>query len=73
MEGFWDADWAIQKHQHLILGYSYHLGQGEVSWSSKKQQIIALSTVEAEYIAQVHTIKEALWLYTFVSKIQGEP
>ena len=57
----------------LNLRYSYHLGQGEVSWSSKKQWIIALSTVEAEYMAQVHARKEALWLCTFVSKIQGEP
>ena len=72
VEGFCDTDWATQKHWHLILGYSYHLGQGAVIWSSKKQQIIALSTVEAECIAQAHAAKEVLWLCTFISEIQGE-
>lgn len=71
-EGFCDADWATQKDRHLILGYSYHFGQGAVSWSSKKQQIIALSTVEAEYIAQSHAAKEALWLHTFIGELRGK-
>ena len=41
-------------------------------WSSKKQQIIALSTVESEYIAQAHAAKEALWLRTFIAELCGE-
>ena len=38
-------------------------------WSSKKQYIIALSSTEAEYIAQMHAAKEALYLWTFIGKI----
>ena len=45
-------------------------GQGA---SSKKQQLIVLLTVKAEYIAQAHAMKEALWLHTFVSEICREP
>jgi hypothetical protein len=55
------------------VGFAYHFGQGAISWSSKKQQVIALSTVEAKYIAQAHTMKEALWLCSFVSEIRNEP
>jgi hypothetical protein len=72
LEGFWDSDYANQLDCHSIAGFTYHFGQGAVAWSSKKQQLIALSTVEAEYIAQAHTTKEALWLCTFVSEIHGE-
>ena len=43
MEGFCDADWASNKHRHSISGYSFHFGCGAISWSSKKQYIIALS------------------------------
>ncbi len=35
---------------------------GEISWSSKQQEIIALLTTEAEYIALTIAAKEALWL-----------
>ena len=71
VEGYCDADWAGQKHRHSISGYSFHMGKGAVSWSSKKQYIIALSSTEAEYIAQTHVAKEALWLRSFLKQIRG--
>jgi hypothetical protein len=71
LEGYCDADWAGQKDRHSISGYSFHLGQGAVTWSSKKQYIIALSSTEAEYIAQTHAAKEALWLRTFWAEMQN--
>ena len=73
IEGFCDVDWASSTHCHSISGYSFHMGQGTVTWSSKKQQVIALSTMEAEYIALTHAVKEALWLSAFLSKIQAAP
>ena len=60
LEGYSDADWASQPHQHLISGFLFHYGMGAVSWSSKKQSIIALSSTEAEYVAKTHAAKEAL-------------
>jgi hypothetical protein len=71
VEGFCDADWAGQKHRHSISGYSFHYGVGAVSWSSKKQNIVALSSTEAEYVAQTHAAKEGIWLRSFISEIQG--
>jgi hypothetical protein len=57
----------------LIAGYTYHFGQGVISWNSKKQHRIVLSTVEAEYVTQAHAAKEAMWLCTFVSEIRNKP
>ena len=52
------------------MGYSFHFGCGAVSWSSKKQNIIALSSTEAEYIVQMHTAKEAIWLQSFIKEVR---
>jgi hypothetical protein len=72
VEGFCDADWASQKHRHSISGFSFHYGVGAVSWSSKKQNLVSLSSTEAEYVAQTHAAKEGIWLRNFVSEIRGE-
>ena len=68
---FYNVDWAGQLHQHSILGYLFHISQGMVIWSSKKQYIIMLSNTESEYISLVHTTKEGCWLRTFLSEIQN--
>ena len=44
---------------------------GAVLWCTKKQEIISLSTTEAEYVAATHTAKEALWLRTMISELYG--
>ena len=44
---------------------------GAVSWSLKKQNMIALLSTEAEYIVQTHTAKEAMWFQSFISEVQG--
>ena len=69
MKGYCDADWAGQPHQHSILGYLFHLGLGAVSWSSKKQYIIALLSTKSEYIVLAHSVKEGVWLRYLISEI----
>jgi hypothetical protein len=69
LEGFSDADWASQSHRHSISGYAFRMGKGAVTWSSKKQAVVALSSTEAEYIAQTHAAKELIWLRTFLGEI----
>jgi len=71
VEGYCDADWASQKHRHSISGYTFYLGQGVILWSLKNQHIIALSSTEAEYIAETHVTKEALWLQGFIDEVRG--
>ncbi len=40
-----------------------------MSWQAKKQPTVALSSVEAEYMAATQSTKEALWWRTFLSEI----
>ena len=49
------------------------MGAGAISWSSKKQHIVALSSTEAEYIAQMHATKEVLWLHSFLQELCSTP
>jgi len=40
-----------------------------VSWSSKRQPTVALSTTEAEYMALTRAAQQALWMYSFMSEV----
>ena len=51
----------------------FDVAGGYVSWSSKKQPTIALSTAEAEYMAASNAIKEAIWLRTLLRDIGFPP
>jgi hypothetical protein len=48
------------------------IGTGAVTWSSKKQQIIALSSTESEYIGQTHMLKEILWIRQFLGELTAD-
>ena len=69
VEGYADADWASQLDRHSISGYAFCYGCGVITWSSKRQPIIAMSTTEAEYIAAAHATKEIHWLRAFLGEI----
>src|SRR5277367_2701159 len=71
LQGYCDADWASNEGRHSISGFLFHFGVGAISWSSKKQSIVTLSSTEAEYVAQTHAAKEGTWLRAFVNKIRG--
>eukprot|EP00253_Pinus_taeda_P020148 PITA_20148 len=50
-------------------GYVFNLFGGAVSWMSKKQSVVALSTTEAESMAATHASKEAVWLQRLCSSM----
>lgn len=61
--GYSDADWAGDvDNRRSVSGYCYLLGSCLISWSSRKQSCVALSTAEAEYMALAHASQEAVWL-----------
>eukprot|EP00253_Pinus_taeda_P008473 PITA_08473 len=70
IHGFVDADWVGDLDQRRsISGYVFNLFGGTVSWMSKKQSVVALSTTEAEYMAATYASKEAVWLQRLCSSM----
>jgi hypothetical protein len=69
--GYTDSDWAGETEtRKSTSGYVFHLSTGVFSWSSKKQQVVALSTAEAEYIAATNCATQAVWLRRMLSELQ---
>lgn len=72
LEGYCDADWASDTtDRRSTTGFVFLLNGAAVSWNSKKQQTVALSTVEAEYMAMSAATQEALWLKSLYDEIAG--
>ena len=60
--GYTDTNGATEEHRHAISGYAFIIDGGAISWYSRKQELVTLSTAEAEYVAATHMAKEAIWL-----------
>jgi hypothetical protein len=61
--GYLDADWVGRKIDRKSTSRTCQfLGRSLVSWASKKQNSVALSTAEAEYIAAGHCCAQLLWM-----------
>jgi hypothetical protein len=70
LEGWSDSDWASSTDRRSTTGYVFFLNSegGAISWKSRKQPTIALSTCKAEYMALAASTQESL----FVSKLVGD-
>ncbi|KAH9779667.1 hypothetical protein KPL71_007786 [Citrus sinensis] len=68
VEGFVDSDYAgdLDKRRSLT-GYLFRLSGCTISWKASLQNVVALSTTEAEYTAAADAIKEAIWLKGMVT------
>ena len=53
-------------------GYVFQVGGTAISWRSKKQTCVALSTAEAEYIALASAAQESLWLQELLADLKKE-
>ena len=58
---FCDADWGSNRDRKSTSGYMITMAGGAIAWSSKKQNTVALSTAEAEYVSATHVAKQVLW------------
>ena len=64
LHAYTDADFAkgALPDSKSTLGYVFFLASGPISWQSKRQSMVAISTTEAEYIGQANTVKHAVYL-----------
>ena len=71
LNGFVDADLAGSDldRRRSTSGYVFTYGGTAVSWTSKLQKIVALSTTEAEYVAVTEASKEMVWLQSFLVEL----
>ena len=68
--GFSDSDFAGCKGtRKSTTGWIFTLGGGPVAWKSKKQEVITLSSSEAEYRALTSTVQEAMWLRDLLAEL----
>ncbi|MBA3284506.1 MAG: hypothetical protein H0U27_05530 [Nitrosopumilus sp.] len=69
--GYSDASYAEnRKDRKSTSGYIFLKANGAISWKSKKQPIVSLSSMEAEYIALTSAAKEAMWLQKLNQEIE---
>nr|GFA12633.1 putative ribonuclease H-like domain-containing protein [Tanacetum cinerariifolium] len=65
-----DADWAGDKgNRRSTSGYFTLVGENLVTWRSKKQKVVALSSAEAEFQGIARGLAEALWIRKLLSEI----
>ncbi|KAF1318426.1 Integrase catalytic core protein, partial [Globisporangium splendens] len=70
LSGYSDADWAGDiETRRSTSGYVFTLNGGCISWRSKKQRTVALSSTEAEYMALSEATQEAVWLKAFLREL----
>ena len=71
--GYVDFDYArdLDKRRSLI-GYVFTIGGCAISWKVTLQSTIALSTIEAKYMAFTKACKEALWLKGLFGELRDQ-
>ncbi|KAG7598736.1 Integrase catalytic core [Arabidopsis suecica] len=52
-------------------GYVFYLGDSPISWCSQKQETVAMSSCEAEFMGGTEAAKQAIWLQDILSEITG--
>ena len=67
-----DADWGGDLNDRKSTsGYLFQISGGAVSWRSRKQTCVALSTAEAEYVALASAAQEATWIRQLTSVLEN--
>lgn len=68
-----DADWAnCTIDRRSYTGYFVKFAGGPISWESKKQPTVALSSTEAEYMSLSSVTREVVFLRRFLQEISGK-
>ena len=74
VKGYTDASFQTDKDDSISQsGFVFCLNGGAISWKSSKQETIADSTIEVEYIAACEAAKEAVWVRNFLAGLGVVP
>ena len=70
-QGFADADFGNDvEDRKLISGYAFQVFGNVVSWATKRQATVSLSSTEAELVALCAATKEGMWLSNFLTELE---
>jgi len=69
--GFCDADWGNSEDRKSVTGYCFQISTTGpmISWKSRKQPTVALSTCEAEYMSLVSAAQEGKYLTSILNEV----
>jgi len=74
LQAFTDADWGSDvDNRRSCTGYVFCMGGGAISWNSKRQATVALSSTEAEYMSISSALSEAIWIRQLHDEIVKNP
>jgi hypothetical protein len=70
LQGYVDSDMAGDKDsRRSTTRYVFTIGGTTVSWISKLQKVVSLSTIEAEYVVAAEATNEMIWLQRFMEEL----
>lgn len=70
MKGYTDSDFAGNLDKRTsTFSYVFTLCKGCISWKSQLEKLVALSSIEVEYIAACNAMKEGQWLKGLLTEI----
>ena len=68
--GYAEEDWAGNViDRRSTSGYCFSIGSAMISWCSKRQQTISLSSTEAKYVAATVAAQECIWIKRLLQDI----
>jgi glycine/D-amino acid oxidase-like deaminating enzyme len=70
LQGWTDSDYVGDlDDRKSTSGYVFKFGSSAISWSSKKQPIVTLSTTEAEFVAAASCVCQGMWLRSILQQL----